>query len=389
MTPTWKTRGFLLTFCLVAAAASGPAAASDAAPASAAPAVSTSTQARSEEKTGTTPKEIVYPAPPDKPRLRWLRSIRTAYDLKGKTPGFFAKLIAFFTGADPNAAMLHAPYGIWVQGDSAYVSDVELGRVMRMEIGAGTTKSFEGTGDSRLGAPIGVTVDPDGNVYVSDTKDSTVKAFDKDGKSLWKIDFMGAAAGTLKRPTGISWTPLGELLVADTGNRRLVVLSKDGKFVRDLCRNALKDPGALPNPTNLWVDPDGSFLVTDPIMARVHIFSSSGSFVSGFGEPGDSAGFLARPRGVASDSDGNIYVADALFNRVQAFNRKGELEIFFGGPGRDRDRYTLPAGVFVDKNDKVYIVDSRNQRFQVYQYIKYPADEAASKPASAAPEAKP
>lgn len=337
-------------------------------PAASSTAAATAPQARMRKE----PKDIVWPDPPEKPRIQFVRSIRTVYDLKGSRPGLWTKIIAFFSGEDSRKPLAATPFAVWVRGDDVYLTDTAEQKVVRLNLATNKIKEIFG-----LGAPVGVASDPAGNIYVADSKENAVAAFDPEGKPLWKTDELGKSAGQLRRPAAVAWTSQGELLVTDAANSRLVVLSKDGKFLRTLCRNKEKEEGALSTPSNIWVDPDGGFIVTDPLLGRVHIFTSSGAYVSGFGELGDSAGFMARPRGVASDSDGNVYVADALFNRVQIFSRKGELELYFGAPGLAWGKFTMPAGIFIDNKDRIYVADSGNSRLEILQYIKVPPEAAS------------
>ncbi len=328
---------------------------------------------------------IVFPQPPDRPRLRFVRSIMSVDDLgKKKKAGFLAKLIAFFSGGEKRIEMFNNPYGVWRQGDKIYVSDTGAQHLVAVDLKNASFSYLGDRGEENLKSPVGVAVDEAGIAYVSDTGDGTVKAYSPEGNLLWKSEGAGGESGKLNRPAGIAITPAGELLVADSSNRRVVLLGKDGKFIKEMCLHAKKEYYALPNPNNVWSFNNGDFMVSDPLAARVHIFSSTGAAIGGFGEPGDAAGYMSRPRGVAADSDGNIHVVDALFSRVQVFDRAGQLLVWYGGPGDRPSRMALPAGIFIDKDDMVYISNSKNRRIEVFQYISYPDEKTPG----AAPEGK-
>ncbi|OGR96968.1 MAG: hypothetical protein A2V88_02080 [Elusimicrobia bacterium RBG_16_66_12] len=348
-----------LGFFLAAIAAAQPAAAAEAAKA---PAVSTAAAAI----------QVVFPNPPDKPRVRFVRSIKNMRDLKGRKETFFEKILSFLAGGDVTQPFFVSAYGVYRQGGKLYVSDTGAQRLTVIDLDKAKIDFIGETGENGLRSPVGVAAGPDGAVYVTDSGDHSVKAYSADKNLLWKTDVLGDAGGKFNRPAGISPTPDGDLLVADNGNRRLVLLSKEGKFVKELCVHAKNEYYALPNPSSIWVDRDGSFLVTDPLVGRVHIFTSTGGALGGFGETGDSPGYMARPRGAAVDSDGNIHVVDAVFSRVQIFNREGQLLLWYAMPGSREAQLVLPAGIFIDQDDMIYIADSKNQRIQVFQYIKYP-----------------
>lgn len=328
-------------------------------------------------------RDLVWPLPPDKPRIRYVRTIKSADDLgskkEQKKEGFFARLMAMFSGAKVTPEIFNNPYGVWHQGDKLYVADSGAQTMAVIDLKAGTFDYVGDRGEEDLKSPISVTVDEAGIAYVSDTSEGAIKAYSPEGKLMWK-----STGGGLRRPAGIALTPSGELLVADSGNRRIVLLAKDGTFIREMCVHAKKEYYALPNPNNVWAFKNGDFMVSDPLAARVHIFSSTGAALGGFGESGDAPGYMSRPRGIAADSDGNIHVVDALFSRVQIFDRKGQLLLWYGSPGEVAGQLALPAGIFIGKDDMIFVADTKNKRVEVYQYITYPEEEASAAP----PEAK-
>jgi DNA-binding beta-propeller fold protein YncE len=370
-----------ISLALILAAAALPAAAAD---------ISTSAVATPAVSTGT--HELVWPQAPDKPRIRFVRTIKSADDLqtkeelkkaKEKKEGFLARLIAFFSGGKITPDIFNNPYGIWRQGDKLYVTDTGAQTLAVVDLKANTFTYMGDKGEDNLKSPVSVTADEAGNAYVSDTSEGAIKAYSPEGKLMWKSEGGIAGAGTLKRPAGIALTPSGDILVADSSNRRIVLLGKDGRFLREMCLHAKKEYFALPNPNNVWAFKNGDFMVSDPLAARVHIFSSTGAALGGFGEGGDAPGYMSRPRGIAADSDGNIHVVDALFSRVQVFDRQGQLLVWYGSPGEIAGQLALPAGIFIDKDDMIYVADTKNKRIEVYQYITYPEEKASAAPQEA------
>lgn len=365
-------KNITLTFVLVLAASAAKASDVPASPA-AAPSVSVST----------TTHDLVWPPAPDKPRIRFVRTIKSADDLGPKKvkkqEGFFARLIAMFSGGKVTPEIFNNPYGIWRQGDKLFVTDTGAQHLAVVDLKANTFSYVGNRGEDSLKSPVSVTADEAGNAYVSDTGDGAVKAYSPDGKLMWKSEG-GGEAGNFKRPAGIAITPGGELLVADSSNRRIVLLAKDGTFIREMCLHSKKEYFALPNPNNVWAFKNGDFMVSDPLAARVHIFSSTGAALGGFGEGGDAPGYMSRPRGIAADSDGNIHVVDALFARVQVFDRAGQLLVWYGSPGDVVGQLNLPAGIFIDTDGMIYVADTKNKRIEVYQYITYPEEKAAAAP---------
>jgi DNA-binding beta-propeller fold protein YncE len=77
-----------------------------------------------------------------------------------------------------------------------------------------------GAGGGDLGQfsyPTYVTVDPQGNVYVSDTLNARIQKFDPEGKFVTTFGKGGSAWGEFDKPKGVALDAFGNLYVVDTG----------------------------------------------------------------------------------------------------------------------------------------------------------------------------
>ena len=317
------------------------------------------------------PPQLEFPTPPEPTRIKWVRTIKTVDDLKGRKRSLLSGLADSFLGSDSTSGLFDRPYSIWVDAKGRVVmADGAQGVVHIMDLESRKDRKFTGDGPGALKSPVAAATDPAGNLYVSDGGDNSVKAFGPDLKFRWKFE-RWEGDGSFGRTSALAWSPKGEVLVVDAGRRSVVAISPEGKFLREFLRGG-KDDAALGMTANLWVDKEGVIYESDPVAGRIHLFSADGKIVFGFGENGDRPGYMARPRGVATDSDGNIYVVDAVFNRVQIFDRQGRLLLYWAAPGSRDGELNLPAGLFIDAKDTIYLVDAGNARLQVFQYIKVP-----------------
>src|SRR5262249_7126382 len=97
----------------------------------------------------------------------------------------------------------------------------------------------QGAADGQFQEPWGVAVAPNGNVYVADTWNHRIQYFDPSGKFLGKWGKLGDAKGRTDTDQGIFWgprsiaiNPQGEVYVTDTGNKRVQVFDLQGNFLR-------------------------------------------------------------------------------------------------------------------------------------------------------------
>ena len=309
--------------------------------------------------------DIVWPNPPEIPRIRFVNAVSRPEDLQIR-PGLFKRFWGYLVGK--NEISMVAPYG--VETDSAgrlYVVDSFLRTVHVFDIGENAFYPFP-AGKAKLVSPIDIAIDEvRGKIYLSDSKQGVVKIFENAGKQ-----FVGEIGrGLLTRPTGITVNKkTSELLVVDTRSAHIFRYDLNDRHLKGKFGGKGTAPGTLNFPTNIYAAEDGTILVSDSLNFRIQTFSSAGEFLGGFGSAGNSPGYFSRPRGVAVDSDGNIYVVDGLFDNVQIFDRQFRLLMAFGKPGHGYGEFWLPAGIFIDSNDLIYVSDYYNKRVQIFQYLK-------------------
>lgn len=309
--------------------------------------------------------EIVWPKPPERPRIRFIHAVTRPEALR-ITEGPFKRFLRYLGGR--GKASMVAPYGI--ETDSAgrlYVVDTFLMAVHVFDRPKNRYYTFP-KGGTTLVSPIDIAIDNErGTIYLTDSKEGVVKIFKNGGR-----DFFGEIGrGLFERPTGIAINEkTSELLVVDTVGASIFRYALDGRHLKGVFGGNGREEGKFHYPTNVWAKRDGTILVSDSLNFRIQVFSPEGTFLRTFGSAGDSPGYFSRPRGVASDSDGNIYVVDGLFDNVQVFDGEGRLLMAFGGPGHGPGEFWLPTGIFIDKNDTIYVADSYNKRVQIFQYLK-------------------
>ena len=307
---------------------------------------------------------LVWPEPPDIPRIRYVGQISTEEDLK-KEITFGQGLINLFFGR-ADVAVLIGPYAVIRDADDRlYIADSGSGVIQIFDLAKRQHSYFTDIGSEQtLNTPVALTFVND-SIYVVDSVLKKVCVFSKDGD--FKFSF---GDDKLKRPTGIAYCPkLQRLYVADTANHVIMVFDRQGAPLQ-VIGNRGSDPGSFNFPTHLCVDQNDRLYVSDTLNYRIQIFSTDGTFISTFGTHGDRPGTFAHPCGIATDSQGNIYVTDRQFENVQIFNKDGAILIALGEEGSDPGQFWLPGGVFVDENDMIYIADSFNGRVQVFQLIK-------------------
>ena len=327
--------------------------------------------------------KLVWPAPPNPPRIRYLGQYFGELDLIGKkqAKGGVLERIAGVNVSPEERPRLIQPYGVAVDSKGlVYVADIEQSVVFVFDL---ENKKLEFRGDkapANLTTPIGVALDEQDRLFVSDSKLHQITCFGPDGK-------VEGVFGTddLQRPAGMAVdNPLRRLYVADVGGKRIAVFDLDSlKLLRYFAEFNDKDKdadrtGALTNPNSIAIDPDGLLYITDAIVPRVIVYDTDGNFVRAWGKRGDGPGMFGRPKGIAIDADGHVYVADAQINRLQVFSPEGKPLLSFGSYGWYPGQFTLMGGLAADSRNRIIAVDQFPPRIEVFHYIT-DAEAAAAK----------
>jgi DNA-binding beta-propeller fold protein YncE len=222
--------------------------------------------------------------------------------------------------------------------------------------------------DFARGKPVGLSVGPDGNVYIADTHYARVAVYSPTGDLLRTIGSEGTAPGQFTYPTDVAFDAQGNIYVTEYGdNDRVQVFAPDGKFLRILGQFGSAD-GQFSRPQSLVIDGDLLY-IADACNHRIAVFKTDGTFVRNFGSVGSGLGQFRFPYGLDQDSQGHLIVAEYGNNRVQWIDKEtGRGLKTWGLPGREVGQLAYPWAVAVDRNDRVAIVDSGNNRVQVIRW---------------------
>jgi len=309
------------------------------------------------------PADLVWPIPPDLPRIQYVESF---YGSDYFAPKWSHAIVDFLAGAEP-AKHLVKPLGVAAdQAGNVYISDGP-GYIMVLDRAAQKTRYIANSGQARLGGPGGLTFSNEYNqVIAADPIKKRVLGIDpQSGKMVREI------SGKFDRPVAVAVDEVRDLLaVADSQLHQVKLFSlKDNTPVITLGQHGGAD-GEFNYPIAVAFDRRGHLFVSDSMNFRVQEFDASFTFVQSIGEMGIGSGQFARPKGIAIDSDGHLYVVDAAFGNVQIFDSEyGDNLLSFGGGGYGPGEFWVPNGMFIDDQDQIYIVDQVNRRVQIFRYL--------------------
>jgi DNA-binding beta-propeller fold protein YncE len=209
---------------------------------------------------------------------------------------------------------------------------------------------------------------PDGSIFVihrcfanscAGRSEAPILRYDANGRLLKAF-----GQGLFVFPHGATVDPDGNLWVTDARGEngkghQVLKFSPDGRVLLTLGQKGVSGstPGLFDQPTDVVVSPAGDVFVTDSHRNgknnRVVRFTKDGRYVKEWGRKGSGRGELSEPHTIAIDSRGRLFVGDRENNRIQIFDQDGAVLDEWRQFGR-------PSGIFITRDDTIYVADSES-----------------------------
>jgi sugar lactone lactonase YvrE len=339
---------------------------------------------------------------------------------------------------------LYRPAGVSALNGTVYVSNTGANEVSAVAGGtttpvAGSLSAFGEHGDGGKAAaaslyqPGGTAVDAEGDVFIADSGDNTVREITAAGvikrvagTGTAGLGFAGpapagfpAALSSLDHPEDVAVSAAGDVYVADTFNNRVVEVTPAGKVLAvagdgtagysgDGGRGAFAE---LDQPAGLALDAKGDLYIADSgsnvirrVDARTGVITTvagdvaagrAGGGLGGFsgdGGPATSAQ-LNDPQGVAVDGAGDLFIADTFNNAVREVTPAGTISTVVNsasagggipaaggetsGVAPAASHLNTPYGIAIDPStETLYIADTHNSKIAEVTGLAQPGDAA-------------
>jgi hypothetical protein len=200
-----------------------------------------------------------------------------------------------------------------------------LAPILKFDASGNLVRSF---GQGMVQVPHGLTVDRDGNIWVTD----------------WSSP-RGAQNGATRD---------------STKGHQVIKFSPDGKVLMTLGRpGGAREPDFFWQPNAVAIAPNGDIVVAEghtdapTANARLLRFTKDGTFKDAWGKRGNGVGELLQPHALAFDSRGRLYVGDRSNNRIVILDQSWNIvDTWY--------QFSRPSGIFIDRNDVIYVADSES-----------------------------
>ncbi|HUN64977.1 MAG TPA: 6-bladed beta-propeller [Bacteroidota bacterium] len=303
---------------------------------------------------------LVWPGPPDTPRIAYVKSLKGEDDFSSGLGGVLNTI-----AGNKGDIKFQRPFDVCIADSGRiYLTDAMLGVIeydmKRREV-------------NPIGEFVGVDMkDPrgiayaHGKVYVGVANLGQVIVIDGKGRGIGKI----GRANQFPNPLDIvADTVRSRIYIVDNRRHQVFVYSEKGDSLFTIGHRGSGE-GEFNFPESAAIDSHGNLFVVDVFNYRIEEFDTTGRYIRSFGKQGDAYGTFARPKGIAIDSHDNFYVLDGLHNNFQIFDSNFDLLMFVGHYSPNNDGFQNPVSIAIDRSNTIYVTDNLNQRIQVFQLLE-------------------
>ncbi|CAF1000781.1 unnamed protein product [Adineta steineri] len=271
---------------------------------------------------------------------------------------------------------LSCPEGIYVDNDhqTIFIADYWNQRIVEWKYGAKkgqvvAGENGQGSRSDQLNNPTDVIVDK---------KNDSLIICDKDNRRVVRWSLLNGRNGeTVISDIDCSRLTMdknGDLYVSDYKKnevRKWKHEKKEGTIVAGGRRKG-NHRNQLDNPTGIFVDEDHSVYVSDTNNHRVMKWmkgAKEGIVVAGGKGRGNSLAQLSSPQGVIVDHLGNVYVGDWDNHRIMRWckgSKEGSVVVGENETGEQPNQFICSTSLSFDVHGNLYVVDYLNHRIQKF-----------------------
>jgi sugar lactone lactonase YvrE len=236
--------------------------------------------------------------------------------------------------------------------------------------GSGSAAFNDGFGEeASFRTPMGIDIDADDNLYVTDQRNHLIRKISPDGKvttiagTPGRSGLVDGSEARFSHPESLVVAPSGEIYVADKANHKIRVIDVDLNVrTLDLITNIKQSGKAVGKPENPGNSGDKSY-------------NGKGN-ANGKNENKDSVVDLAElnnPSDIAMDSQGRLFIVDSGNHVVKMVDQFNNVTLIAGSEAgfwdASKDSYeesyfNNPYCIYVNQNDELLISDLGNYKIR-------------------------
>ena len=209
--------------------------------------------------------------------------------------------------------------------------------------------------------PSGITFINDSEILVAEELNCSIEQFNvHTGKKVKSFGRRGGKVGEFQNPMGVCMDSQGRVIISDFYNNRIQVFTKEYEPLFRI--GAEGDGSGSLNGPSACVFSQNTFIVTEPRNHCLKIFDGTGNFLNKIGDKGEGDGQLNWPRDLCIEKSGNhnnILVCDGENKRIVQFTVEGSYT------GKTVTKLQSPTGIATTPDGKILVSDLKAKKIYI------------------------
>ena len=261
------------------------------------------------------------------------------------------------TGKGPGE--LDSPRGVAVEERSGNIFVAEL-LSSRVSVFSQTGEYIKSFGTELFQHPFGIAIQND-NLYVSDVNNHSVFHFKlPDMKLIQRVGKYGSGNLEFCSPHQLFISQVGDVYLCDTNNHRIQVLTSNIKFKKIFKHDSMR------HPVDIKLTEELMYVLSDVDNPCLHVFTLTGDKIRSILSRGENLQ-LTKPLFFYIDMNANIVVSDYVYHSIKIFTPEGEFLHRIGRRGQEKGMFINPRGIsFTEEGRLICVSENKNFGLQIF-----------------------
>lgn len=259
-------------------------------------------------------------------------------------------------------------------------------QVLKVDLLNGTTLAewgqlgIAGKTNVLLANPSDVELDEAGNIYIADKGNQRIIKYNAAYNYVWEIDLVS------KAPEGVTVGPDGKLYICYSGDGVGLLIYDQATWQQTI---TILSTDKFRDPKKVRFDQAGQLFIADRNTGIIQVsgFSGEQAQVTKIVKKENGSVVIIKNEDLAFSSKGSMIVTSnedkatsGLYQGLYRFTREGSFvdRIGLTGANTSNEGFTAPLGIAIDEQDHMYIADAGNNRIQIWEAIDNQAPEIKS-----------
>jgi len=229
-----------------------------------------------------------------------------------------------------------------------------------------TSWGERGENEVQFKEPNGISVSPEGNIYIADTGNQRIQKISRYGEFIKTVGGFGWGIEEFDKPVSLCAVNGLDVFVADYNNHRIERYDKDLNYLATFTTDNVSEELQMGYPLDVDISTQGELFCIDGDNGRILKLNLEGKPQLSFGDYDAGRGRLFRPVKMCILENSSIYISDPDKQVIVVFDIYGNYIFQFGS-----DILHAPHGVaFIDseyllvtdlKQETVYLFDTKGR----------------------------